>query len=171
MGSGCGKFREEGANKCARVGREEEDTSSKGQGGKATLATALDAMRSRTHDQLSLWERIFYRATNAGGKSGRITGSGNAFSIVLQMQPECREIGPDNWIPSYPARFPGCICSTMENAFPHRDTTRNMIAASSQYFSSISRRCYQPKWVYSARLFVVSARTNKRSSSSSKAGE
>ena len=28
MGSGCGKFREEGADKCARVGREEEGTSS-----------------------------------------------------------------------------------------------------------------------------------------------
>ena len=28
MGSGCGKFREEGAYKCARVGREEEGTSS-----------------------------------------------------------------------------------------------------------------------------------------------
>ena len=28
MGSGCGKFREEGADKCARVGREEEVTSS-----------------------------------------------------------------------------------------------------------------------------------------------
>jgi ribonuclease HI len=80
MGSGCGKFREEGADKCARVGREEEVTSSNrpelggvvlalqsaalsedflllcdneavlcatkkwvGQGGKAMLATALDA--------------------------------------------------------------------------------------------------------------------------------
>jgi hypothetical protein len=37
-----------------------------------------------------------------------------------------REIGPDNWIQlsgpisSYPARFPGCICSTMENAFPQK---------------------------------------------------
>jgi hypothetical protein len=40
---------------------------------------------------------------------------GNAFP--------CREIGPDNWIQlsgpisrrsSYPARFPGCICSTTE---------------------------------------------------------
>ena len=28
MGSGCCKFREEGAGKCARVGREEEGTSS-----------------------------------------------------------------------------------------------------------------------------------------------
>jgi ribonuclease HI len=28
MGSGCCKFKEEGAGKCARVGREEEDTSS-----------------------------------------------------------------------------------------------------------------------------------------------
>jgi ribonuclease HI len=28
MGSGCGKFREEGTDKCARVGSEEEDTSS-----------------------------------------------------------------------------------------------------------------------------------------------
>jgi hypothetical protein len=43
-----------------------------------------------------LWKRIFHRATNAAGKSGRITGS------------------------SYPARFPGCICSTMENAFPQK---------------------------------------------------
>jgi ribonuclease HI len=28
MGSGCSKFREQGADKCARVGREEEGTSS-----------------------------------------------------------------------------------------------------------------------------------------------
>jgi hypothetical protein len=68
---------------------------------------------------------------------------GNTFSIVLQMQ--LWENGLDNWIPScykcswengqdnwtkcsweneqdnwtsYLARFPSCICSTMENAFP-----------------------------------------------------
>jgi hypothetical protein len=47
------------------------------------------------------WERIFHRATNAAGKSSRMTGS------------------------SYPARFPSCICSTMENAFPYLGVSKH----------------------------------------------
>ncbi len=39
---------------------------------------------------------FFHRTTNAAGKASRTTGS------------------------SYPARFPSCICSTMENAFPQK---------------------------------------------------
>ena len=42
---------------------------------------------------------------------------------------------------------------------PH-DTIRDMIAASSHVLSCISRGGTQ--WVYGGRLFVVSARTNKR---------
>jgi hypothetical protein len=41
------------------------------------------------------WIQLSGPISRAAGKSGRITGS------------------------SYPAPFPGCICSTMENAFPH----------------------------------------------------
>jgi hypothetical protein len=39
---------------------------------------------------------LFHRATNAAGKSGLISGSGRISGS------------------SYPARFPGCVCSTME---------------------------------------------------------
>ena len=42
----------------------------------------------------------------------------------------------------------------------HHDTIRNMIAGSSHVLSSVSRGVTQ--WVYGGRLFVVSARTNKR---------
>ena len=42
----------------------------------------------------------------------------------------------------------------------HNDTRRDMIAASPHVFSSISRGGTQ--WVYGGRLFIVSARTNKR---------
>ena len=42
----------------------------------------------------------------------------------------------------------------------HHDTIRDMMATSSHGFYSISRGGTQ--WVYGGRLFVVSARTNKR---------
>jgi hypothetical protein len=42
----------------------------------------------------------------------------------------------------------------------HHDTTRGMMATSSQVFSFISRGGTQ--WVYGVRLFIVSTRTNKR---------
>ena len=45
MGSGCGKFREEGADKCARVGREEEGTiSNRTEFGGVVLALQLAAL-------------------------------------------------------------------------------------------------------------------------------
>jgi hypothetical protein len=88
---------------------------------------SLSPTRSRTHDQWFLWERfsvvlqmqpgnragsvfvgtLFRRATNAAGKSGRITGS------------------------SYPARFPGCICSTTEKR-SHRGVPLKVLYTSVQ---------------------------------------
>ncbi len=48
----------------------------------------------------------------------------------------------------------------LRGAKKHHDTTREMMATSSHVFSSISRGGTQ--MVYGGRLFLVSARTNKR---------
>jgi hypothetical protein len=88
----------------------------------------------------NLWERIFHRATNAAGKSGRITGSfvGTHFPSCYKTNDAAgksgRITGSSYPGSSYPARFPGCIdpviqpdfpaafvlCRTMDNAFPQK---------------------------------------------------
>jgi hypothetical protein len=59
---------------------------------------------------------LFRRATNAAGKSGRITGS--SYPARFPGCYKSNAAGKSGWITgsSYPARFPGCICSTTEKS-------------------------------------------------------
>jgi len=76
-----------------------------------------------------LSEGILHRATNAARSCGTTNGSRNDNWIQRTTGSSCR------------CAFPRCICSTMENAFPHVCVSMNVYVSVSVYARSVCCAC------------------------------